>query len=244
MTFIPHLDNDDFYDGMNEVMRDLAKEPAPVMPCIATLLSTPLRFHQWTDTYVDTAGHVRTRTRWGPKPPTDETAEAAEVDEQTPEELTYSVAAAAEVLPPLIPEKTAKAAQHQDNIADYGYVSAEYFALVHKAIDKSKARKIPRASAAIDKEFSKLCARNFVDWSVVREHSDLREEATIKKIERHFGELMTLCHEKHAERNLPDEKKEFKGRIVFRGDNVKDESGYLAISPNKEPVQVDWKLQK
>ena len=33
---------------------------------------------------------------------------------------------------------------------------------------------------------------------------ELKEEADAKKIPRHFGELMCLCHEKHAERNLPD----------------------------------------
>ena len=48
-------------------------------------------------------------------------------------------------------------------------------------------------------------------------------------IEYHFGDLMTLCHEKHAELNLPQPKKVYKGRIVFRGDIVKDETGYLAI---------------
>ena len=114
-------------------------------------------------------------------------------------------------------------------MADYGYVSAEYFALVHKAIDIKKARQKPLASAAIDKEFNKLCARNFVDWTCVREHRDLMAEALSEGIERHFGDLMTFCHEKHAERNLPEEKKEYKGRIVLRGDNVKDESGFLAI---------------
>ena len=40
---------------------------------------------------------------------------------------------------------------------------------------------------------------------------------------------MTLCHEKHAELFRPDHLKEYKGRIVFRGDAVKDESGYLAV---------------
>jgi hypothetical protein len=39
---------------------------------------------------------------------------------------------------------------------------------------------------------------------------------------------MTLCSEKYAE--LQDEsQKVLKGRIVFRGDNAKDENGVLAI---------------
>ena len=40
---------------------------------------------------------------------------------------------------------------------------------------------------------------------------------------------MLLCHEKHAERNLPEHLKIYKGRLVFRGDLTKDEEGYLAV---------------
>jgi hypothetical protein len=53
--------------------------------------------------------------------------------------------------------------------------------------------------------------------------------AVDNKIEYHFGDLMTSCHEEHAQLNLPQLKKVYKGRIVFRGDIVKDETGYLAI---------------
>ena len=40
---------------------------------------------------------------------------------------------------------------------------------------------------------------------------------------------MTLCHEKHSELNLPTELKKYKGRVVFRGDCVKDETGGHAL---------------
>ena len=40
---------------------------------------------------------------------------------------------------------------------------------------------------------------------------------------------LQLCHKKHAELNLPDDIAEFKGRLVFRGDQIKDEDGYLAV---------------
>ena len=43
----------------------------------------------------------------------------------------------------------------------------------------------------------------------------------------HFGELMELCHEKHSE--LPPDQRGYKGRVVFRGDQVKDEQGYWAV---------------
>ena len=43
----------------------------------------------------------------------------------------------------------------------------------------------------------------------------------------HFGTLRTICHEKNAE--MAKLLKEYKGRVVFRGDTVKSEDGYLAV---------------
>ena len=38
---------------------------------------------------------------------------------------------------------------------------------------------------------------------------------------------MELCHEKHSE--LPESLRAYKGRVVFRGDQVRDESGFYAV---------------
>ena len=43
----------------------------------------------------------------------------------------------------------------------------------------------------------------------------------------HFGSLMDLRSEKHSE--LPVETRTYKGRVVFRGDIVKGESGFYAV---------------
>ena len=43
----------------------------------------------------------------------------------------------------------------------------------------------------------------------------------------HFGSLRTLCFEKHSE--LPAENKVYKGRVVFRVDQLKDETGHFAV---------------
>ena len=40
---------------------------------------------------------------------------------------------------------------------------------------------------------------------------------------------MDLCHEKGAEFNRPDNDKVYKGRVVFRGDQVRDETGFYAV---------------
>ena len=41
----------------------------------------------------------------------------------------------------------------------------------------------------------------------------------------HFGSVIALCHEKHSEMCLEDP--EYKGRVVFRADIVRDPDGYF-----------------
>ena len=43
----------------------------------------------------------------------------------------------------------------------------------------------------------------------------------------HFGSVRALCHETYSEMCLEDP--EYKGRVVFRGDFVKDPDGYYAV---------------
>ena len=42
-----------------------------------------------------------------------------------------------------------------------------------------------------------------------------------------FGSVRALCHEKHSEMCLADP--EYKGRVVFRGDIVRDSDGHYAV---------------
>ena len=47
------------------------------------------------------------------------------------------------------------------------------------------------------------------------------------EITTHSGRLMELCHVKNAE--LSEDQQSYKGRIVFRGDNVRDEEGFRGV---------------
>jgi hypothetical protein len=96
---------------------------------------------------------------------------------------------------------------HQENEKPAGFVSEHYSALIHKSIPIQEAKRIPVAKDAIDSEFRKLDKRGFVDWSRVQEKADVMAYAVDNGIAYHFGDLMTLCHEKHAELNLPQPKK-------------------------------------
>ena len=53
------------------------------------------------------------------------------------------------------------------------------------------------------------------------------EEARKKGKTVHFGSLMDLCFEKHSEQAI--ENRKYKGRVVFRGDQVKDQENTLAL---------------
>ena len=99
------------------------------------------------------------------------------------------------------------AADHQDHIAPAGFISNEWYAMVHKPIPLQKARKIEKTSKAIDKEFAKLGSRGFVEWESVREKQHVIDDARSGGYKIHLGALMTLCHEKNAELFLPDDQK-------------------------------------
>ena len=101
--------------------------------------------------------------------------------------------------------------------------------MVHTLIPMPQARRIKQAKAAVDAEWNKLIKKNAWDYKSVTPKKKLIAKAKEEGRHIHIGSLMDLCHEKHSERNLPMDQKEYKGRVVFRGDQVKDQDGHLAI---------------
>ena len=87
--------------------------------------------------------------------------------------------------------------------------------------------KIPEAFTAMDKEWNKLEKIPTWDVSKVEERSTVQERAQRTKVVTHFGQIMPLCHIKNSE--LEAEMQSYKGRIVFRGDQVRDENGFYAV---------------
>ena len=53
------------------------------------------------------------------------------------------------------------------------------------------------------------------------------DEARTKGAKVHFASLMDICHLKNAELEAKHQK--YKGRVVLRGDIVKDDSGFNAV---------------
>ena len=87
--------------------------------------------------------------------------------------------------------------------------------------------KIPAAKAAVDKEWEKLEKIPAWDLTKVRSKSEVIDEARTKGAKVHFASLMDICHLKNAELEAKHQK--YKGRVVLRGDIVKDNSGSHAV---------------
>ena len=82
--------------------------------------------------------------------------------------------------------------------------------------------KIPAAKAAVDKEWEKLEKLSAEDLTKVRS-KEVIDEARTKGAKVHFASLMDICHLKNAE--LEEKHQKYNGRVVLRGDIVKDDSG-------------------
>ena len=116
---------------------------------------------------------------------------------------------------------------HEDHIARKGDNSLQHYNWVHKFIPVPEAMKIHAAKAAVDKEWEKLEKIPARDITKVRNKSDVIDEARTKGIKVHFASLMDICHLENP--NWRQSTKKCKGRIVLRGDIVKDDSGSSAV---------------
>ena len=66
-------------------------------------------------------------------------------------------------------------------------------------------------------------------WNLtkVRSKKEVIDEARTKDAKVHFASLMDICHLKNAE--LETKHQQYEGRVVLRGDIVKDDSGFCAV---------------
>lgn len=123
---------------------------------------------------------------------------------------------------------------HEEKFADPKSTSETYWGMVHTPIRIDQALRIPNAKAAVDHEWNKLeVIKKAWDSSKVFERAAVIALAKTYCETIYFGEFMDLCHLKHSEQS-----EEFrallkflghKGRVVFRGDKVRDESGFYAV---------------
>ena len=108
-----------------------------------------------------------------------------------------------------------------------GTNSITHYTLLHKFIPMPQALKIPDAKAAVKKKCEKL--KKILAWQLTkfRNKKEVIDEARNKVRKVHFASLMDLCHLKNSE--LEPQYQKYKGRVVLRGDIVKDDSGSYAV---------------
>ena len=103
------------------------------------------------------------------------------------------------------------------------YNSMTHHNLVHKFIPVPQAMKIPDAKAAVGKEQKRL--ETIPAWQLdkVKCKKEVILEGQRDKKNVLFATQMDICHLKNAE------SEKSKGRVVLRGDIVKDDSGAYAV---------------
>ena len=106
---------------------------------------------------------------------------------------------------------------HEDHIAGKGENSLQHY-------NMPQAMKIPAAKTAVDKEWENL--EKILAWNLtkVKSKKEVIDEARTSGDTVHFASLMDICHLKNAELEAKHQK--YKGRVVLRGDIVKDNSGW------------------
>ena len=116
---------------------------------------------------------------------------------------------------------------HQDHITAKGMNSFTHHSLGHKFIPIPQAFKIPDAKVAVKKECEKQ--EKIPAWQLtkVRNKKEVIDEARNQGRKVHFASLMDLCHLKNSE--LEPNSQKYTGRVVFRRDIVKDDSGSYAV---------------
>ena len=120
-----------------------------------------------------------------------------------------------------------QARKHEKSEQRIGDISEEMMAMIHKAIPIDQAYKIDEASKAVEAEWLKLEKIKSWDVDLVQDKRGVQKRSWDEKITIHFGSLRPLCHQKNAEQ--AEEYRSYKGRVIFRGDIVKDEDGAYAV---------------
>ena len=103
------------------------------------------------------------------------------------------------------------------------------YGCIARTVGKKVMLSTPKAADAVREAYDKLvkqgawCLDDVEEWHDVRE----RERTTGKKV--HIGRIFAICVEKGSE--LPGDRpdRKFKGRIVFMGNEVRDEYHEYAI---------------
>jgi len=128
---------------------------------------------------------------------------------------------------PCMPTSKDRRFEHRFKIPDF---EVPFNACVARPVGKKEIAQQPKAQAALDKEWDKLVKAKAWTEDKVREWKDVSTEAVRRGNKAHVGRVFELCVEKGSELRADDPARKYKGRSVFQGNDVKDETGMLPSS--------------
>ena len=116
---------------------------------------------------------------------------------------------------------------HQDHIARKGIISLNHCNLVHKFYSYASSNENTGCESSSGQRMRKTQENTGWQLTKVRNNKEVIDEARNDGRKVHIASLMDLCHLKNSE--LETKIQKYKGRVVLRGDIVKDNSGSYAV---------------
>ena len=116
---------------------------------------------------------------------------------------------------------------HEDHIAGKGENSLQHYSLVHKFCSYASSFENSGSESSGGQEWEKLEKNSAWNLTKVKSKKQVVAEARTSGTTVHFASLMDICHLKNAELEAKHQK--YKGRVVLRGDFVKDDSESYAV---------------
>ena len=104
-----------------------------------------------------------------------------------------------------------------------------YNALIVRPVGTKERLSNPNAMKAMQKEWDALRTKQVWDEGEVREWESVAQEAIEQQRTVHFGWLFGICGEKNYELADGDPLRKFKGRVVFQGNRVVNQSWENAL---------------
>mgnify|MGYP003892569001 FL=1 len=102
-------------------------------------------------------------------------------------------------------------------------------ALVARKVSKKEIENEPKAQKAVKQEWDRLRSKNCWDEDEVYEWSEVANWAKSRGEEHHFGHLFCITVEKNSELPQDNPNRKYKGRVVFQGNQVKDQNWDVAL---------------
>ena len=102
-------------------------------------------------------------------------------------------------------------------------------AMVARPVGKKELMQNPKAQASLDVEWEKLMKKKAWEMESAQEWDNVSSRAQKNGRKVHVGKIFEICVEKGSELPEGDPLRKFKGRTVFQGNNVKDESNDPAL---------------